>query len=524
MPTLGDIIERNAAHFPHQLALAYGERRSTHAQFAQRVRRLASALGGLGLARQDRFSVLAMNCSEFMEAYGAAELAGYVINTVNFRLAAPEIAYVLKDAAPKVLLFEQQYADLVAALRPQCDSIGHYVCIADPAMGPVPAWASSYEDVLRSGAPDGPAPALRARADDCLCLIYTSGTTGRPKGVMQSQRAAAALSEILSGELSLMSNARLLAIAPLFHMGARSLASGAHWRGGAVVLQRGFDAEEVIRTIERERISAVHLVPTMVQALLDAPNFGRHDLSSLTMLMYAAAPMPVPLLKRAMEAFGPILFNGYGQTEINLLTLLHPHQHFLSGTAQQLGRLASVGQPHPRSAIRIVADDGAACAPGVPGEVLARSPTAMSGYWNNPGATIDTLQDGWIRTGDMGYLDQEGYLFLVDRKKDMIISGGENIYCREVEDAVAMHPAVAEVAVIGVADAHWGEAVKAVVVCRPGASLAAEQLIAHCKGLIASYKCPKSVAIVDALPRLVTGKVNKVALRALHKGLSRADI
>jgi len=342
--------------------------------------------------------------------------------------------------------------------------------------------------------------------------------------VMQTQGAAAALSEILSSELSLMSNARLLAIAPLFHMGARSLSSGAHWRGGAVVLHRGFDAEEVIRTIERERITAVHLVPTMVQALLDAPNFGRHDLSSLKMLMYAAAPMPVPLLKRAMEAFGPILFNGYGQTEINLLTLLHPHQHCLAGAPEQVRRLASVGQPHPQSAIRIVADDGAACAPGVPGEVLARSATAMSGYWNNSSATIDTLRDGWIRTGDMGYLDAEGYLFLVDRKKDMIISGGENIYCREVEDAVAQHPAVADAAVIGVADPYWGEAVKAVVVRKPGASLTAEQLIAHCKGLIASYKCPKSVAFLDELPRLVTGKVNKVALRALYKGQTSADI
>lgn len=513
MPTLGEIIERNATHFPHQLALAYEERRSTHAQFAQRVRCLASALHELGLQRQQRFSVLAMNCAEFMEAYGAAEFAGYVINTVNFRLAAPEIAYIIQDAAPKILLFEQQYADTIAALRADLASVEHYICIADPALGAIPAWASAYETVLQSGAPEGPPPSIRAQQDDCLCLIYTSGTTGRPKGVMQGNRAAAALSEILSNELSLMSNARLLAIAPLFHMGARSLSSGAHWRGGAVVLHRGFDDEEVIRTIERERITAVHLVPTMVQALLDAPNFGKHDLSSLKMLMYAAAPMPVPLLKRAMEAFGPILFNGYGQTEINLLTLLHPHQHRLNGAPEQVRRLASVGQPHPQSAIRIVADDGSECAVGVPGEVLARSCTAMNGYWNNSTATLETMRDGWICTGDMGYLDEEGYLFLVDRKKDMIISGGENIYCREVEEAVVQHPAVFEVAVIGVPDAYWGEAVKAVVVRKPGMQAGAEELIAYCKTLIASYKCPKSVAFVDQLPRLNTGKVNKIALR-----------
>jgi len=507
MPTVGQIIERNARLSPQRLALVCDERRITHRDYAARVRRLASAMYQRGLRRGDRVSILAMNCSEYVEVYGAAEWAGYTVNTINWRLAAPEIEWIVADAAPRMLVFEAQYADMADALRRRQPSLTRCICI-----GAAPAWAEPYEAVLASG--DEAGPPIRASADDALCIIYTSGTTGRPKGVVHSNRAYAKLAEILSSELQLGGDGTLLAIAPIFHIGARSLASGQHWRGGTVVLHRGFDAPEVIRTIERERITAVHLVPTMVQAILDAPNFNDHDLSSLRMLMYAAAPMPVPLLKRAIAAFGPILVNGYGQTEVNLPTLLHAHQHMIDGTPEQLKRLASVGQPHPQSEIRIVADNGTDCAPGMPGEVLAKSDTAMVGYWNNPDATAQALRDGWVHTGDVGYLDDEGYLYLVDRKKDMIISGGENIYSREVEDAVAEHPAVREVAVIGVPDPYWGESVRAIVVLRPGACADAQQIIDHTRTLIASYKCPKSVEFVDALPRLPTGKVSKRELRA----------
>jgi len=508
-PTAGQIIERNARHHPQRPALVCGAQRLTHADYAARVRPLAAALLALGLARGERASILAMNCVEYLEVYGAAEWAGFVLSTLNWRLAANELAWILADVQPRVMLFEAQYAALVDSLRARLPGIAYWVCIGpDDAC---PAWAQHYDTLLASGDPAG--PSQRARADDPLCIIYTSGTTGRPKGVVQSNSAYACLADILSGELKMCGDDRMLAIAPLFHIGARSLASAAHWRGGAVVLHRGFDADEVIRTIERERITAVHLVPTMLAAVLDSPCLRDRDLSSLRMLMYAAAPMPLPLLKRALAAFGPILVNGYGQTEINLPTLLHAWQHRPDGTPDDVRRLASVGQPHPRSALRILADDGTECAAGVPGEVLARSDTAMSGYWNNPEATAQTLRDGWVHTGDIGYLDDEGYLFLVDRKKDMIISGGENVYSREVEKALLEHPAVRDVAVIGVPHAYWGEAVKALVVLNRGACTTADALIEHARGLIASYKCPKAIEFVDALPVLSTGKVDKRALR-----------
>jgi len=507
--TLGEIIERNARLYPQRPALLYGALRHSHAEHRSRVARLARGLRAAGLRHQDRFSVLAMNCPEFLELYAAAQWGGTIVNTVNFRLAAPEIRWILEDAAPRLLVFEAQYAGLVEALRAALPGIESYVCIG----GPVPAWARPYEDLLD---PAGDADQPCGTGADYAALIYTSGTTGRPKGALHTNRSLARIAEVLSSECRLGGDACLLAVAPLFHAGASTLSWGAQFRGGCVVLQRGFDAEEVIRTIERERVNAIHLVPTMVQALLDAPNFGRHDLSSLRMLMYAAAPMPLPLLRRAVAAFGPITYNGYGQTEVNFITVLQPHQHLLDGDPAQVRRLASVGQPHWQCAVRIVADDGSDCPAGTVGEVAARSETAMAGYWNNTAATLATVRDGWVHTGDLGYLDEEGYLFLVDRKKDMIISGGENIYSREVEEALAPHPAVREVAVIGVPHEKWGESVAAVVVLQPGQRAGADELIAYCKSRIAPYKAPKSIVFTEALPRLNTGKIDKVALRRRH--------
>lgn len=513
MLNLRAILERNARLAAHLPALIDGSRRYTYAQHADRVRRLACGLQSRRVRRGDRVSILAMNCAEYFEAYAAAQWTGFILHTINFRLAPPEIEWMLADAEPRILIFEAQYTSLVDQLRSRLRSVERLVCIGD-----APSWAESFESVLTDGGVDvggdvgGDVPACASDDDDCL-LAYTSGTTGKPKGVRHTNRSLARVAEVLSSELGLSGDTRLLAIAPVFHAGASTLSWSAQFRGGCVVLHRGFDAQEVVRTIERERITAIHLVPTMVQALLEAPNLEQHDLSSLRMLMYAAAPMPVPLLRRALAKFGPILWNGYGQTEINLMTVLRPHQHVLEGDVAQTRRLASVGQAHWQSAVRIVAEDGAICPAGTIGEVSARSETAMAGYWRNEAATAATIRDGWVLTGDMGYLDDEGYLFLVDRKKDMIISGGENVYSREVEDALMQHAAVLEAAVIGVPDARWGESVKAVVVLAAGAAVSGDGLIAHCRALIAAYKCPKAIEFVAELPRLNTGKINKRALR-----------
>jgi acyl-CoA synthetase (AMP-forming)/AMP-acid ligase II len=338
---------------------------------------------------------------------------------------------------------------------------------------------------------------------------------------MLTQHAHAFMADQSAAYQAMLPGDRALVIAPLFHVGARSQQLPMHLRGGSVVLLRRFDAAEVLRTIEAQRITHVHMVPTMVQGVLDLPDHERYDTSSLKRIIYAAAPMPVPVLRRAIARFGRILVNGWGLTEGGNGAMLPQHLHRLDGTPEDVARLASVGQPTGGTELIVADDEGRELPRGQVGELLMRSASNMAGYWNNHPATIETLRGGWLRSGDLGRMDDEGFVFLVDRKKDMIISGGENVYCREVEEALIEHAGLADVAVIGVANARWGEAVKAVVVRAPGSGVTEAELIAHCKRLIAGYKCPKSVDFIDALPRLPSGKVSKVELRKRYAPLGQ---
>ena len=356
---------------------------------------------------------------------------------------------------------------------------------------------------------------FRPRPEDIAFLIYTSGTTGRPKGVMLTHAGQVAAAEILGSDQRNCPADRLLIMMPLFHIGAKIIQLAQHWRAGTVVVQRGFDAKAVLDTIAAERITVTHMAPTMVQSLLDDPAIETADTASLRMIVYAAAPMPIPVLKRGLKLLGPVFQQQFGQTE-GIGTTLLAHQHRPDGSARDREILTSVGQVSPRVGVRIVDEQGADLPTGAVGEILLTSPGVMKGYWNNTAATLETLRDGWVHTGDVGRLDDEGYLYLVDRKKDMIISGGENIYSREVEEAVVTHAAVSEVAVIGVADAKWGEAVMAVVVAKPGTTPTAAEIIDHCRTLIASYKKPGHVVFVDEIVKLPSGKIDKVRLRRLY--------
>ena len=510
LQSLRDLVERNARLHADDTHLIYGGRRSTFREFATRAKRLAAAMQAWKLLPQDRISILAMNCAEYLEVYGIAEVSSYIVAPINFRLAAPEIAWILRDAAPRVLFVESQYSGLIDGLRAQLPTIEHYVCIGDDC----PAWASRYEQLLASGGSDvsGELPT----AEHITSILYTSGTTGRPKGAMLPHSAMLASGEAWSYELAADIGDKVLLAMPLFHCGARTQGLALTFRGGTIVLHRSFDALEVVRTIERERITQVHLAPTLVQQVLNLPDIDRYDLRSLKTINYAAAPMPVTVLKRALARFGPIMINGFGQTEGAGLTL-RKHYHRVDGDARDLRRLAAVGQPNIDTQLRIVDELDREVPVGAIGEICLRSPQNMVGYWNNSTATIETLRGGWLHMGDMGYVDEDGFTYLVDRKKDMIISGGENVYSREVEEALMAHAAVADAAVIGVPDERWGEAVKAIVVLKSEPSVTAEALIGHCRTLIAGYKCPKSVEFVDALPRLPSGKISKVALRQQFK-------
>ncbi len=506
MRTVRELIERNALSFPNREALVFGERRLTHQTYAQRALRLASALQRLGLRRQDRVAVLAMNSIEIYETYAAAEVGGYIAVPINFRLVVPEIVQVLRDSGARILIFESQYTQTVARLRAEPTAITHYICMG------AADFALSYEQVVAEGDPGG--PPFRPGPQDYAWLLYTSGTTGRPKGVPWAQEKILCSARMCAMASEMTGETRLLQVTPAFHVGGKGYVLGTAWEGGCTVLHRAFDAVAMLETLQQERITHTFMVAAMVQAILSVPNVERYDLSSVKQIFSAAAPIPVPVLRRAIALLGPVFSIQYGCTEVGSISALPRWQVNPNGGAEDLRRLGSVGRVSAEIEMELRDEQGNTVPVGTPGEVVVRSPSMLDSYWNDAGATIEAIRDGWYHTGDIGVYDEQGYLYLVDRKKDMIISGGENIYSREVEEALASHPAVADVAVVGVPDPKWVETVKGVVCLRSDQRVSEADLIAHCKTRIASYKCPKSIEFVTELPRLATGKIDKPGLRA----------
>ena len=505
MRTLADMIERNAKFYPNKEAFICDERRVTHGELADRAKRLSGAFHTRGVNRQDRICVLSMNNLEYYETYRACEWGGFIIAPVNFRLAAPEILYILRDAAPRVLVFEAIYANVVEQLRPQLPGVELFVCI-----GQGPDWSINFETLIAEGPAEG--PPTRPKPEDYCYLHYSSGTTGKPKGVVRTHDCWVDTNNNTALVTEFTGATRLLQTSPAFHTGGIGYVNATSWMGGTVVIHKAFDPVATLQAISNEKVTFTFMVAAMLQAVCDVPDIETYDISSMRGIVTAAAPVPVPLLKRGIELFGPIFSVQFGMTESSG-TFLPTHEVNPHGTPDQIRRLGSVGHPCPGIDMRVVADDGSDCKAGEPGEVWFRSKTQLDCYWNNSVATAEAICEGWYKTGDVGYQDEEGYLFLVDRKKDMIISGGENIYSREVEIAIAEHHAVVDCAVVGKPDPKWGESVHALVVLKAGATVSAEDIIAHCRARIASYKCPKSVDFAADLPRTATGKISKLDIR-----------
>jgi acyl-CoA synthetase (AMP-forming)/AMP-acid ligase II len=501
--SLGDLIRRNARFFPDDVCTIFEGRRTTNAQLLSRAERFGAALLAAGCQRQDRVAILGMNSARYLEIMAACWLSGLTVSTVNFRLAPPELLYVLNHTQPKVLLFEAAFAEAIGSIRESL-SVARYVCID----GEAGATATPYNAFL--GSPAVPLPSMEVKPHELATILFTSGTTGRPKGVMRSHLAELTLGEQIAMMFDFRTGGRSLVVMPLFHAGAQSSTYAQLWRCGTLIIQRSFDPAAVLQAIEEQRITNLHFVPQMLQAVLDVADERHADTSSVETIAYAAAPITPALLRRALARFGPVLVNGWGMSEGNG-TFLPKHKHRVDGPEGAL--LASIGQPNAKADIRIVSDSGQDCPEGEAGELWLRSQSVMTGYWNDSAATIEALRGGWLRTGDIGYQDRAGNIFLVDRKKDIIISGGENIYSQEVERAIAEHLGVVSVAVIGVPDLRWGETVMAVIVPRAGEEPTAESIIAHCVRLIASYKKPRHIVFTEALPLLQSGKIDKIALR-----------
>ncbi|MFI4976837.1 MAG: long-chain fatty acid--CoA ligase, partial [Caulobacterales bacterium] len=502
---LSDIPTLAAHHSPDTVAIRFHERTLTYAQLRDRCWRLSNALAQIA-APGERIAILAENCPEYVECYYGVPGAGMALTLLNYRLAARELAYIIGDAAPSVLIVEPKYLPVIRQIREQIPSVRHLVVIGADAEGDV-----SYDDLVARGAPT---PPPSPPAEDALCwLLYTSGTTGLPKGAMLSHRnlMAAVLNGLAAWEQS-PEEVNLFTF-PLFHV-AGYVMPMYHLRAQPVVLLRSFEPATLLSNVETWRVTNTAMAPTMVAMLLEDPNTDRYDLSSLRRLGYGASSMPAEVLRRARIRWPHIGFmTGFGMTELAGNVMYMGRQDHERAAAEGLEILRSVGRQMPLARVRVIDEADRDCPPDVAGEIVVKGDQVLSGYWGNPEATEKSFIDGWFRTGDVGRWDADGYLYIVDRKKDMILTGGENVYPREVEEVLYEHPAVLEAAVIGAPDETWGELVVAVVCTRLGENVTPEELIAHCRAQIASYKKPRQVVFIDALPKNASGKVLKRELR-----------
>jgi len=499
-----------------RIAVRFGDRQRTFAQLGERVARLAGALQRLGLEAGDRVAILSLNSDRFLEYQMAVPWAGGVLNPCNIRWSPAEILYALEDSGSTLLLVDEPFLPMVEQLRQGSTTLRELIYCGD---GAAPAGMHGYEALIESSAP---VPDAVRRGDDLAGVFYTGGTTGFPKGVMLSHTNLMSSALAVHAEETVGHGSIYLHAAPMFHLADLGMGLP-HWiEGNTHAIIRAYTPDAVLDAIERFRVTHAALVPTMIQMLLDHPSMQtRRDVSSLRMIGYGGSSIPEAVLDRAMVAFPNIEFvQAFGMTELAPLATINPAwYHTVEG--RKAGKLRSVGRAGYICEIRVVDPEGREVPRGTVGEIIVRGPQVMLGYWNRPVETAAVLRDRWMHTGDGGYMDDDGFLYIVDRIKDMIISGGENIYSAEVENALMQHPAVAACAVIGVASARWGEAVHAVVVRHAGKDVAADALIAHCKSLIAKYKCPQSVDFVDALPLSGAGKVLKVRLREQYAARPR---
>ncbi len=511
--TVGDILAHHARRRPDEIALVFEEETISYGALDERVNRLAQGLLAAGVGPGDRIAHFGQNSAAYFETLFAAARIGAVMTGLNWRLAAAELATLLNDARPPVLLFDRLFAATVAEALAASEAAPQLLLVTDADdEGPSRNFAR-----WRDGHP-ARRPAHRPSPRDPLFLMYTSGTTGLPKGALISHEAVV-LARRFENEMRAHDPAFplwdadqvQLVQAPVFHLTGNVWALLGLYGGARLVIHRRFDPRAVLAAIGRHRITRMILVPAMLHALLSHPALPEADLSSLDCIYYGGSPTPLPLLTAALRAFPCSFLQLYGMTEAGgSVSYLSPTEHDREGRNPHM---RSAGRAYPWVEIRIRDRSGRPLPPGEIGEIAVRTPTVMLRYAGRPEATAAVLQDGWLLTGDAGYLDEDGFLYVVDRVRDMIISGGENIFPAEVETVIARHPAVREVAVIGVPSPRWGEEVCAVIVPEPGHRLTAEALEAFLREQIAGYKRPRRLVFVDALPRNATGKVLRRVLK-----------
>jgi fatty-acyl-CoA synthase len=505
---LGEMIARNARKLPNKEALIYGEIRLTYKQFDARINRLAHALLALGIKKESKVAILAFNCNQFVEAYFALAKIGGVTVPLNFRLGGEELIYIVNHSEAEAFIMGEAFVQTVEAMQKDFPKVKNYISITEkPVEGMLhyESWIARYPDHE---------PLILVDEDDPVFIMYTAGTTGKPKGAVLTHKNEVVMWMLASiwvfsePGLSGLWDSRTFAVSPVFHLAAFGLCLLTFFAGATVVLPTEvFSPAYIMQTIEEERITAILMVPAMTSFLLMLPDLEKYDTSSLQIYASGAAILPTEMRKQIRKQFpNAKIFDMFGQTEMS------PMVSGL-GDSESPGRETSVGKVIPLIEMRVVDDEDNDVPVGAVGEAIYRGPTMMKEYYKDPEATAHAMRGGWFHSTDLVRQDEEGYIYIVDRKKDMIISGGENIYPAEIEDVLYKHPKVLECAVIGVYDEEWGESIKAVVVCKQGEEMTEEEVVEYCKEHLASYKKPKSVDFVDELPHSSIGKVLKTVLR-----------
>jgi acyl-CoA synthetase (AMP-forming)/AMP-acid ligase II len=480
----------------------------TYGEAVAEANRIANTFVSAGLQVGDRVALLSKNSIEYALLYYAASKAGVVLVPLNYRLSANEWSYIINDCEAKLLVAADEYVNAVDGFRGELKNVQSYVVVGEPGLE---GW-QDYQQWI-AGQPDTP-PDRAIGEDADVYQMYTSGTTGHPKGAMLTHHAVTSNMVQIFTALEGVVGERYLLVAPVYHAAAAITMFNCIYAGGCLHFQADFNPAEVVRALSEERIGLTMLVPAMIQAcLVFVPDVAERNYDDLRLMVYGASPIAEETLRRAMDVFKCDFTQGYGMTETTaVLSFLLPadHRKALAGDA---GLFLSAGRPLMGTEVRIVDDEDNPVPNGTTGEIVARGPQNMHGYWNLPEESAEALRGGWLHTGDAGMLDVDGYMYVQDRVKDMIVSGGENVYPRVAEDVLFQHPAVADAAVIGVPDEQWGETVKAIVVLREGQTATEEEILEFCRSKLGGFERPRSVDFIDQLPRNPSGKVLKRELR-----------
>jgi acyl-CoA synthetase (AMP-forming)/AMP-acid ligase II len=511
MMLIGDLVRLNARRFKNKIALKDEVNQFTFNEIYKRAKAIVNALMDRGVKKGERVGLLLFNCAEYGELLYGLPLAGFVTVPMNYRLRAKELRYIINDSKMNTLIFGENFIDVVNEMRSDIKTVNNFIVLGRNRNG---TDALKYSDLIQSST------TAEISADvsesDLAYILYTSGTTGYPKGAMLTHRNM--ITNIINStlELQIQGDETHLNMLPMYHAAAQSGVNSYFFYGCTSILLKQFDPVLTLETIKKEKPDVASLVPAMQNMIVNHPDVSKYDLTCVKLIIYGASPMLVPQLKRSMEVFKCRFIQFAGQTEASpVLTCLRPEDHIVESEVTER-RLSSAGKEARLTEVKIVNEHGDEVPPNTPGEEIARGPNVMQGYWNLPEATAESLVDGWLHTGDICMKDEEGYIYYVDRIKDLIVRGGENVYPREIEEVIATHPNVLEVAVIGVPDERVQEEIMACIVLKKGTSATEKEIVDLCEKNLAKFKKPRLISFVESLPKNPSGKVLKRELRKIY--------